>query len=191
MGRRRQKRTASRQSCPNPEGYQICQALFSPQQFARIFSPCSRRLRCLRPPRMTSPPATRSTRRSTTRPTTSPRRASTTAPATSTTCSTASVTACRCCRLPTPASLRCRAWSIPPSRSPTRCCRRPPAIRLIRRIVRQQPSPAPRPTWLTAPASKPATLSPFAATTGLPAVTVTFGATSRSPSSIRLWQPAT
>ena len=56
--------------------------------------------------------------------------ASMTAPATSATCSTASATACRCCRPPTPASPRCRSWSIPPSRSPTRCCRRPPVIRL-------------------------------------------------------------
>ena len=46
-----------------------------------------------------------------------------TAPATSTICSTASATACRCCRPPTPASPRCRSWSTAPSRSPTRRCR--------------------------------------------------------------------
>ena len=82
------------------------------------------------PPKTAWQRVTRSTRRSTTRPTSSPRRASTTAPATSTICSTASATACRFCRPPTPASPRCRSWSIPPSRSPTRCCRRPPVIRL-------------------------------------------------------------
>ncbi len=51
------------------------------------------------------------------------RRRSTPAPATSTTCSTASATACRSCRPPTPASPRCRSWSTPRSRSPTRRCR--------------------------------------------------------------------
>ena len=62
-------------------------------------------------------------------------RGSTTAPATSTICSTASATACRCCRPPTPASPRCRSWSIPPSRSPTRCCRRRSATRPSRRVT--------------------------------------------------------
>ena len=87
------------------------------------------RRNCSRPPRTISPRATRSTRRSTTRPAISPRRRSTTAPATSTTCWTASATACRCCRPPTPASPRCRAWSPTPSRLPTRCCRPRPATR--------------------------------------------------------------
>ena len=61
------------------------------------------------PPRIVRPPVTRSIRLSTIPPTSSPRRASTTVPATSTTCSTASVTACRCCRRPTRASPRCRS----------------------------------------------------------------------------------
>ena len=47
-------------------------------------------------------------------------------------------------------------WSIPPSRSPPRCCRRPPAIRRSRRLLLRQPClPArPRPIWLTVPRSK-------------------------------------
>ena len=67
------------------------------------------------------------------------------APVTSTTCSTASATACRSCRLPTPASPRCRSWSIPRSRSPTRRCRPGSATPPSRTFPR--PSPArPRPT---------------------------------------------
>ena len=110
-----------------PERYETCLS-FSRLRFARTCSPSSPPPTCCRPPRIALRLATRSTRRSTTRPTSSPRRASTTAPATSTTCSTALATACRSCGPPTPASPRCRSWSIPQSRSPTRCCRLPPVI---------------------------------------------------------------
>ena len=71
------------------------------------------------------------------------------APATSATCSTASATACRSCRPPTPASPRCPSWSIPPSRSPTRCCRRPSGYSTkSTRYQRRSRSAARRPTWL-------------------------------------------
>ena len=53
--------------------------------------------------------ARRSTRRLTTQPTISPRPRSITAAAISTTCSMASARACSSCRLPTPASPRCKA----------------------------------------------------------------------------------
>ena len=79
------------------------------------------------------------------------------APATSTIFSTASATACRSCRPPTPASPRCRSWSTPPSRSPTRRCRPRSATRPSRRSLRRDrrrngrqsrrrsgPRPAPR-----------------------------------------------
>ena len=66
------------------------------------------------------------------------------APVTSTTCWTASATACRSCRPPTPASPRCRSWSIPPSRWPTRRCRprsvTPPSRRPPRRSLAQRPT---------------------------------------------------
>ena len=106
-----------------PERYEKCPVSSSPPRFARTCSRCSRPPNCSRPPRTTSPRATRSTPRSTIRPAISRRRLLTTAPATSTTCWTASATACRSCRPPTPASPRCRAWSPTPSRLPTRCCR--------------------------------------------------------------------
>ena len=91
-------------------------------QSARTCSRCRAPPTCSRPRRPASPPERKSTARSTTRPTTSPRPGSMPAPATSAICSTASATACRCCRPPTPASPRCRSWSILPSRSPTRRC---------------------------------------------------------------------
>ena len=116
-----------------PERYETCPVLFFRHRFARTCSPCSPPPNCCRPPRTVSPLARRSTRRSTTRPTSSPRPRSTTAPATSTICSTVSVTACRCCRPPTPASPRCRNWSTAPSRSAIRCCRRPSVTRPSRR----------------------------------------------------------
>src|SRR5439155_11587382 len=50
----------------------------------------------------------------------------------------------------------CALPILPRSRSPTRCCRRPPVIRPSRRLPRQ-PSAAPPPTWLTALPSKAAT----------------------------------
>ena len=78
--------------------------------------------------------------------------ARTTAPATSAICSMASATACRCCRPPTPASPRCRAWSPAPSRSPTRCCRARSATRRSPTSPRP-PSPARPPTTCSAPAA--------------------------------------
>ena len=55
-----------------PERYELCPVSFFRRQSAKIFFRCSRQLHCLRRPRMTSPPATRSIRPSTTRPTSSP-----------------------------------------------------------------------------------------------------------------------
>ena len=141
--------------CVTPERSYPCPypTLPSPRQSVRTCSRCRALLICSPPPRAALPPARRSTARSTTRPTSSPPPASTPAPATSATCSTASATACRSCRPPTPASPRSPSWSIPPSRSPTRCCssppataRRPPSPSARRRASVRCPSRAPRAT---------------------------------------------
>src|SRR6202158_5675736 len=148
----RLKCAASRQIVFIPEGDQKWPLLFFPRRFARNSSPCNRPLLCLQTRRTACPPARRSTPPSTTRPTSLPRRRSITAPATSTICSTASVTACRCCRPPTPASPRCRSWSIPQSRSPTRFCRRPLAIRQNQSLCRRLTPAQLTPTCSAAPA---------------------------------------
>src|SRR6476469_1974570 len=69
-------------NCVHPEGYELCQVLFSRRRFARTFSRCSRPLICSPPRRIALPPARRSTRPSIIRPTSSPRHRSITAPAT-------------------------------------------------------------------------------------------------------------
>ena len=100
------------------------------------------------------PRARRSTRPSITPPTSSPRSRSMRAPVTSTISSTVSATACRCCRPPTPASPRCRSWSTPPSRSPTRRCRARSATPPSRTSPPRSPA-RPRPTC-AAPRATPA-----------------------------------
>src|SRR5579864_7880400 len=133
-----------------------CPTSLSPLQSARTCCLCRAPLLCLRPRRNVLPPARRSTAPSIIRPTSLLPPASMPAPATSPTCSTASATACRFCRPPTPASPRCPAWSIPPSRSPTRCCSSLLVIPPSRRLPRQPTflSALPRPIWLTAPPSR-------------------------------------
>src|SRR6476620_1999256 len=141
-------------NCVHPEGYELCQVLFSRRRFARTFSRCSRLLICSRPRRIALPPARRSTRPSITPPTSSPLSRSIRAPVTSTISSTVSATACRCCRPPTPASPRCRSWSTPQSRWPTRPCRAPSATPPSRTCP--PPSPARQRTTCATPRATPA-----------------------------------
>ena len=139
-----------------PERYETCPVLFSLPRFARTCFRCSRPPTCWRPRRTAFPPARRSTRPSIIRPTSSPRSRSMHAPVTSTVSSTVSATACRCCRPPTPASPRCRSWSIPRSRSPTRPCR----ARLVTPPSRTSPRRSPAPPRPTCAAPRPIPAQP-------------------------------